>query len=92
MILTFLCDINTWLIEGQHHLLLASVTSVFILAALHGEGQGVKHTSPPAPLAAVTSTGLLTLSVSRGAEQPPAWTTSLPRQNKKVSSIREIQT
>lgn len=64
MFLTFPCDINLWLIEGPH-LLLASVTSAFILTALHGEGQGVKHTSCPAPLAVVTSTGLLTQTVSQ---------------------------
>lgn len=65
MFLTFLRDIILWLIAGPH-LLLPSVTSVFILAALHEEGQEVKHTSHPAPLAAVTSTGLQTQSVSRG--------------------------
>lgn len=60
MFLTFPCDINLWLIEGPHLLL----ASAFMLALLHGEGQGVKHTSCPAPLAVVTSTGLLPQSVS----------------------------
>lgn len=59
MFLTFLCDINLWLIEGPH-LLLAPVTSVFISAAQRGEGRGGQtYPAHPAPLAVVTSTGLL---------------------------------
>ncbi|MEQ2187622.1 hypothetical protein GOODEAATRI_006587 [Goodea atripinnis] len=64
LVLTFLCDINSQLIEGLH-LLVALLTPIFILAALQEEGQGVKYTSHPAPLAVVTSTGLLHQSVGR---------------------------
>ena len=66
------CDINSNLIEGLH-LLLASVTSVFIIAAVQTEGQGVKHSSRPAALAVVTSTGLQNpeCKLCRGNE--PLW-------------------
>lgn len=79
----FVVTLTRGLIEGPH-LLLAPVTSVFILAVLHGEGQGVKHTSRPAPLAVVTSTGLHTQTVSCGGE----WTSWLDDKFSKGTEQR----
>lgn len=62
------------------------MTSAFILAPLHVEGQGVKHTSRPAPLAVVTSTGLITQSVSQkggGGDEAPGWMSSLQKDTKQ---------
>lgn len=63
MFLTFLCDINLRLIVGSALLIGLGDFCLHLSCKLHGEGQGVKRTSRPHPLAVVTSTGLLTHSM-----------------------------
>lgn len=70
--------------------MLATVTSIFILAMHHGEGQRVKHTSRPAPLAVVTSTGLLPQSLALLGENGCSWLDdSIIKKKQKAQSTKK---